>query len=107
MNNLNLNKSIEPFKGEVLLIYLINTHEAFSAGIAIREPKIEEIHGNIFLAGIVPQNYDWAGGSKIFIRFDQIAHFLEFETEEVYFKKLPQNIGGPEIRETSVNKENG
>lgn len=77
------------FKGKVLLVYLFNAPEALSAGIAISNPKIEELCGRTFLIGNVPSHSnDWASGSRIGIAFDQISNFLEFSDENDYLEKL-------------------
>ena len=39
------------FKGRVLIAYLINPPEAFSGGVAISNPALEEFYGRIFLMG--------------------------------------------------------
>ncbi len=87
-----MEKSIEatnakPFKGKVALVYLIQSHDAFSGGIAVKDPKIEELQGLTFLTGIVPDGFDWTGGLAVSIRFDQIAHFVEFRTEQEFAEK--------------------
>jgi len=75
--------------GAILLVYLVNAPDAFSGGIAVSNPKYEEISGRTFLIGNVTLNSnDWAAGSRIGIALDQISHFLEFADENDYAKKL-------------------
>jgi hypothetical protein len=79
--------TVSPFKGKVVLVYLMQSHDAFSGGIAVKDPKIEQLQGLTFLRGNVPDGYDWTSGLSISIRFDQIAHFIEFRTEQEFAEK--------------------
>ena len=76
------------FKGKIVILYLINPPEAFSGGIAISEPKIEELNGRFFLMGQVPSNPDdWTSGLRTGVAVDQVAHFLEFGDENEFLLK--------------------
>jgi hypothetical protein len=76
------------FKGRVLLVYLMNAPDAFAGGVAISNPKTEELFGRTFLIGDIPStSSDWAAGSRIGIAFDQVTHFVEFSDENEYLEK--------------------
>ena len=77
------------FRGRVLLVYLMNAPDVFSGGVAISNPRTEELFGRTFIVGDVPSTLsDWAAGSRIGIAFDQVIHFLEFSDENEYLTKL-------------------
>ena len=81
------------FKGKIVVLYLVNAPEAFSSGVAIYNPKIEEWHGRIFLIGEVPSNpTDWSSGLRIGVAFDQIGHFIEFSDESEYLQKTSSGL---------------
>ena len=76
------------FLGKVVVLYLNNPPEGFSSGIAIHDPKIEELNGRFFLIGNVPSNpEDWTSGLRAGIALDQVAHFIEFEDENEFLLK--------------------
>lgn len=82
------------FKGKVVILYLVNPPEAFSSGVAVCDPNIEERHGRIFLVGRVPYSEnDWSSGLRIGVAFDQIAHFLEFSDTNEFLEKTSSGIG--------------
>jgi uncharacterized protein (DUF1330 family) len=82
------------FAGKVLIVYLINPPEAFSGGIAIANPSVEERYGRTFLVGEVPESAgDWSSGLRIGIGFDQVAHFLEFTDVDEYVDKTSSMAG--------------
>jgi hypothetical protein len=86
---------MQDFAGKVLIVYLVNPLEAFSGGIAIHNPVVEEIQGRVFLVGEVPPNADdWASGLRIGIGFDQVAHFLEFKDLDEYLEKSSLSVPG-------------
>jgi hypothetical protein len=81
------------FKGKVVILYLINPHEAFSGGVAICDPKIEERQGRIFLVGEVPHSEgDWSSGLRIGVAFDQICHFIEFADTNEFLERTSSGI---------------
>ena len=83
------------FKGKVVIVYLINPPEAFTGGIAVYNPQVEEWFGRIFLMGEVPPSPDdWTSGLRTGIAFDQIAHFLEFSDENEYLEKSSSAMDG-------------
>ncbi len=83
------------FKGMIVVVYLINSAEIFSRGIAISEPNIEEFYGRKFLTGNVPQSADdWASGLRTVVAFDQISHFIEFSDENEFIEKTFSEIDG-------------
>lgn len=76
------------FTGEVILIYLVNAPVEFQGGVAIRDPKMEETNGRVFVVGNVPKMLnDWSAGQRIGVAFDQVAHFLEFFTEKEFIER--------------------
>lgn len=86
MENLHTS-DVSGFNGKVLLVYLIRSPEAFAGGIVVGKPQIEELWGHTFLTGIVSGVHDWSRGSRIAIRFDQIGHFVEFESEQEFVQR--------------------
>ncbi len=79
---------VQMFRGKIVLLYLINAPQEFRGGIAIHDPVVEEINGRFFVSGTVPNGLDdWSSGQRIGVAFDQIAHFLEFETEREFIEK--------------------
>jgi hypothetical protein len=83
------------FTGEVILVYLIAPPTEFARGLAICRPRIEEKLGRYFVVGIVPSNpEDWSSGMPIFVAFDQIAHYLEFQDENDFVEKAGSSIAG-------------
>jgi len=84
------------FVGKVVLIYLTDASDDFAGGIAIRDPRIENFNGLLFVTGVVPTGYhDWSSGQRIGVAFDQIAHFLEFEDEQEFMEKSAFAFQGP------------
>ena len=82
------------FRGKVLIVYLINPPDAFSGGIAVADPCLEERRGRIFVVGKVPASPDdWSSGLRIGIGFDQVAHFLEFTDVDEYVEKTSSMAG--------------
>jgi hypothetical protein len=82
------------FRGKVLIVYLINPPDAFSGGIAVANPRLEECYDRIFLVGEVPPSPDdWSSGLRISIGFDQVAHFLEFSDVDEYIEKTSSMRG--------------
>ena len=76
------------FRGKVVLIYLLNAPEDFRAGLAISDPRIEEVNGRLFVIGTVPELLnDWSSGQRVGVAFDQIAHFLEFSSEQEFIDR--------------------
>ena len=87
------------FQSSVIIVYLINSPEAFMGGIALKNPEIEERCGRQFLIGEVPFNpNDWTSGLKVGISFDQVAHYLEFPSEDEYFKRFSAQPEGEDFR---------
>lgn len=82
------------FENRVILAYLIDPPEEFAGGVAISDPHVEEMMGRTFITGTVPQEYDWSSGAKVSVAFDQIAHFLEFESEEDFLSRSGPPIPG-------------
>ena len=81
------------FKGKIVILYIVNAPEAFSSGVAIYKPKIEEWHGRNFLTGEVPSNpSDWSSGLRIGVALDQVGHFLEFADEKEFVQRM--SLGG-------------
>ncbi len=76
------------FKGKVVLIYMMNAAPEFSGGIAICDPVLEECNGRSFVVGTVPSMFDdWSSGQTVGVALDQIAHYLEFESEQEFIEK--------------------
>ena len=75
------------FKGEVVLFYLMNAPEEFSGGIVIANPSIQDICGRIFVVGTVPNIDDWSVGANVGVALDQVAHYLEFSSEQEFNEK--------------------
>jgi len=76
------------FEGRVVLFYMLNPPEAFAGGIAVLDPRIIDRWGQKFVVGRIPDGPDdWASGLRVSIAFDQVAHFLEFDSIEEYLEK--------------------
>jgi hypothetical protein len=85
MEELRRNSSGIFFKGKIVIVYLTNVPEAFASGIAISNPKVENLSGRSFVIGEVPIHPDdWTSGLRTGIALDQIAHFLEFADEKEF-----------------------
>ena len=88
MEDNNAAKLDHVFNSKVALIYLTDASDAFAGGIAVRDPKIENFNGRLFVTGVVPTGlHDWSSGQRIGVAFEQIAHFLEFENEQEFMEK--------------------
>ncbi len=89
--------SIRGFKGQILIVYLMNPSEAFSGGIAIYNPTLEERYGRYFLVGDVPtSDGDWSSGLHVGVGLDQIAHFLEFRDLDQFLERTDSGVLGKE-----------
>ena len=75
------------FKGEVVLFYLMNAPSEYSGGIVISNPKIQEVYGRVFVVGTVPNIDDWSVGATVGVALDQVAHYLEFSSEQEFKEK--------------------
>jgi hypothetical protein len=80
---------------KVVLIYLVNPPEEFAGGIAVGDPEVVEKEGRKFVAGISPEGLnDWVSGLRISVAFDQVAHFIEFDSEEEFLERSEQAMAG-------------
>lgn len=80
---------------KVVLIYLINPPEEFAGGIAVSDPEVVEKEGRKFVAGISPEGLnDWVSGLRISVAYDQIAHLIEFDSEEEFLERSEQALAG-------------
>jgi hypothetical protein len=80
---------------KVVLIYLINPPEEFAGGIAVGGPEVIEKEGRKFVAGISPECLnDWVSGLRISVAYDQIAHLIEFDSEEEFMERSEQALAG-------------
>jgi hypothetical protein len=80
---------------KVALIYLISPPEEFAGGIAVGDPQVVEMEGRKFVAGISPECLnDWASGLRISVALDQIAHLIEFDSEEEFMERSEQAMAG-------------
>jgi hypothetical protein len=76
------------FKGKVVLVYMINAAPEFSGGIAICDPVLEDSNGRTFIVGTVPGMFDdWTSGQTVGVALDQVAHYLEFPSEQEFIEK--------------------
>lgn len=76
------------FRGRVILVYLSNAAPEFRNGIAILHPQIKELFGQTYIVGVVPDDIDdWASGLRVGVIFDQVVHYIEFDTEDEYFER--------------------
>lgn len=76
------------FEGEILLLYLVNSSDAFAGGIALKNPEVKQLSGRLFIIGIIPESTnDWSSGQKTGIALDQVAHFIEFSSEQEFIEK--------------------
>jgi hypothetical protein len=76
------------FIGKVALVYLTDAPEEFAGGLAIKDPVVENLNGRLFVTGVVPEGLqDWSSGQRIGVAFEQVAHFLEFESEQEFIEK--------------------
>jgi hypothetical protein len=80
---------------KVVLIYLANPPEEFAGGIAVGDPQVVELEGRKFVAGKSPEGLnDWVSGLRISVAFDQIAHLIEFDSEEEFMERSEQALAG-------------
>jgi len=76
------------FRGKVVLVYMMNAAPEFSGGIAICDPVLEDNNGRCFVVGTVPNMFDdWSSGQTVGVALDQIAHYLEFSSEQEFIDK--------------------
>ena len=76
------------FRGEVVLVYLVNPPEAFIGGIPIVNPVIEEKEGVKFIVGNMPSDpRDWTSDMPVGVALHQVAHYLVFSSVEDYYGK--------------------
>jgi hypothetical protein len=91
------------FEGEVVLVYLIDPPEAFTSGIAIVNPEVQDHYGRNFITGTVPRDAnDWTSGLRVGVALDQVAHFLEFPDERDFSQRNASAL--PVCTERPYNK---
>ena len=80
---------VQDWEGRIILVYLRDSGSPTQAGIALASPTLEELWGDQFVVGHVPEHErDWAGGLRVAVRWRDVVHILIFESMEEYVERV-------------------
>ena len=78
----------DSWKDKVVFVYLRNPG-AVQNGIAVVEPNLQNIQGQKFLVGKMPEDSrEWMSGLTIMIVWEEIIHIAIFDSLEDYYARL-------------------
>ncbi|HEY3042287.1 MAG TPA: hypothetical protein VGJ66_26390 [Pyrinomonadaceae bacterium] len=83
----------ESWKNKVVFVYLRNPGAVLQNGIAVVEPKLQNIQGQKFLVGKMPEDSrEWMSGLPIMVVWEEIIHIAIFDSLEDYYARLERVV---------------
>jgi len=77
------------WESKIVMVYLRDVDRNVQPGVSLQDVRAEARNGESFLVGRVPHHErDWASGLEVGIRWSEVVHYLVFDGEEDYKRRL-------------------